>query len=95
MRIEFASRAEDDLVALYLDGLERFGREQAELYSQSFTAAFETLARFPLAGGIADGIRPPTRHLIHNAYAMFYEVRGDSILVLRVIHGRMLPDDNL
>ena len=95
MRIEFTSRAEDDLVTLYLDGLERFGRAKAESYSQSFTAAFDTLVRFPQAGGILDGIRPPTRHLIHNAHAIFYEVRGDTILVLRVLHGRMLPDDNL
>ncbi|MEN0651650.1 MULTISPECIES: type II toxin-antitoxin system RelE/ParE family toxin [Hyphobacterium] len=95
MRIEFPSCAADDLVRLYLEGIERFGPAQAELYSQSFAAAFDRLVRFPHAGGQLDGIRLPTRHLIHNAHAIFYEVRGESILILRVLHGRMLPDDNL
>lgn len=95
MKVEFTARAADDLSHIYLDGITRFGLNQAEIYSQSFAAAFDTLARFPLAGGLLEGLRPPSRYLTHNAHVIFYDVRDDEILILRVLHGRMLPDDNL
>lgn len=58
-------------------------------------AAVGGLLRFPEFG--RPGRRPATRELVvgRTAYLVAYRVRGDSIEILRVLHGRQRWPDSL
>jgi len=75
-----------------LRALEAFIREDnpsaARRHVQAVIAAAHNLIRFPESG--RPGRRPGTRELIvpRTAYIVAYRVRGDSVELLRVLHGR-------
>jgi toxin ParE1/3/4 len=80
--------AADDLVALYLDGLEQFGMAQADRYHRGLQHAFSFLAETPRAAGLREEIIPPVRAYPYKAHLIVYEETGEGILVLRVRHAR-------
>lgn len=45
MAWRLTQKAADDLVGIYLDGLERFGASQADIYHVQLETIFEFLAR--------------------------------------------------
>lgn len=87
MRLAWTEAAIADLRAL-----EAFFREDnpcaARRQAQAVIAAANNLIRFPEAG--RSGRRPGTRELIvpRTACIVAYRLRGDSVELLRVLHGR-------
>ncbi len=94
MRIVWTEAALRDLAAarayIATDNAPAADRQVARIL-----AAIGGLARFPDIG--RPGRRPATRELIvaRTAYLVAYRARGDSIEVLRVLHGRRRWPDNL
>ncbi|MDR0781158.1 MAG: type II toxin-antitoxin system RelE/ParE family toxin [Pseudomonadales bacterium] len=81
--------ATDDVTAIFLESLERFGLVQAEHYHAGLTAAFEFLAQFPRAAREREEILPPVRIHPYQAHLIVYELElNDRVLILRVRHRR-------
>jgi toxin ParE1/3/4 len=80
--------ATDDLIALYLEGLERFDLVQANRYHDDLERAFEFLARNPRAARLREEINPPVRAHPFKAHIIVYDCTDDGIDILRVRHGR-------
>jgi toxin ParE1/3/4 len=80
--------AANDVVGIYLHGLERFGPGQADRYHTDMAAAFAFLARHPLAARLREEIAPPVRVHPFGVHLIVYEQTGGGILVLRIRHGR-------
>lgn len=80
--------AEQDLIALFLDGVGRFGLAQAEAYHDLLANTFEFLADNPQAARLREEIDPPVRIHPVQAHLVVYRVNDDGdVFVIRVRHG--------
>src|SRR5690554_156663 len=82
-------KAEEDIISIYLNGLENFGELQAAKYHARLEACFEFLARNPLAAPERLEISPPVRVHSVGVHIVIYQIidTGD-IFIIRVRHER-------
>lgn len=90
-KAELTRDAERDLIDIYLDGIERFGRATAERYAEGLEAKITTAAENPSFGVDYDFVRAGLRRYECVSHAIYYRVTGEGILVLRILHCRMGP----
>lgn len=88
-RFRLTRAAADDLVAIFLDGLEQFGLLQADAYHEGLGAIFAFLADYPHSARLREDISPPVRVHPYKAHLVIYDI-GDQgeVIILRVRHGR-------
>lgn len=86
MGFSTTDRANEDIYAIYLFGLEQFGFAQAERYGDELFNVFEILARQPHSARERKEYEPAYRVHIHGVHAIFYLIEGDDILIVRVLH---------
>jgi toxin ParE1/3/4 len=89
MIVRLSRRADGDLGEIFLYTARRFGEEQAEEYYWDLCACFDLLADNPAAGRLRLEFTPPLRAHRHRHHIIFYEVLGDHILIVRVLHEKM------
>lgn len=91
-RLALSERAAADLEAIFA-GMARsfrfFGDEAARRYCESLTEMLEQLAADPLSGRPEPEIDDRTWSYSFRRHAIFYEMSGEGILVLRLLP---LPD---
>ena len=81
--------ASNDLTAIFLEGLSRFGIAQADKYHEGLTATFEFLAMYPHAARLREEISPPVRiHRFKSHLVVYEQGHDDVVIILRVRHGR-------
>ena len=81
-------RAEDDLLDIFLFGLEQFGLMQAERYKAGFERCFTILADNPKLGRTANAVAPGLRRHEHESHIVLYEEAEDGVLIVALVHGR-------
>ncbi len=84
----FTKAATDDLLTIYLAGLEQFGVAQADRYHDGLERTFAFLAETPRAARMREELNPPVRAHPFKAHIIVYDETGDGVLILRVRHGR-------
>ncbi|MGI9302301.1 MAG: type II toxin-antitoxin system RelE/ParE family toxin [Gammaproteobacteria bacterium] len=77
--------AEVDLNEIADYTIENFGIEQARVYKDGLTRAFQLLAENPLIGSDQGHIRSNVRRFVHKSHAIYYRLDGDDVLVLRIL----------
>lgn len=80
-------RADDDILAVYLQGHELFGERQADRYHDELIALFHRLADQPGMARVRSEITPPVRAFSFKAHVVIYEDAPDGIVILSVRHG--------
>lgn len=82
-----APRARTDIeeIADYL--VQRNPRAASDLLAE-FQRQWEFLAAYPYIGAQRADIGPSVRHKIIRSYVALYSMEGDSVLILRVMHGK-------
>jgi toxin ParE1/3/4 len=70
--------------------LVHWGREQRNLYLGMLDASFQQLASNPLTGKDCSDIRNGYRKFNAGSHVIFYRQQsGDTIEIVRILHGRM------
>lgn len=88
-RIVKSPQAVADLEALWLEGVQRHGRKQAEKFIRSIHARFELLAADPNPGVAPLEIGPGLRmHFLPALLVITYRFTTDELRILRIFHGR-------
>lgn len=82
-----AQRADDDILAVYLQGFELFGERQADRYHDDLHALFRKLADHPAMARLRAEITPPVRAFAFKAHVVIYEEVPDGVVILSVRHG--------
>jgi toxin ParE1/3/4 len=86
--------AEQDILALFVYGVEAFGEAQAEQYHDQIENSFQFLADNPYAARERTEIVPPVRmHPVGAHIAVYLVEPSGDILILRVRHRRESWDD--
>ena len=90
MAIEFSRAAEDDLLGIFLYGIEEHGLAQAERYKARLDQSFQTLSENPKIARLRLEITPPVRVYPTQKHMIVYTIagNGETVFVLRVRHHR-------
>jgi len=85
-KIALTSKAESDLEGIFEHYARLIGNERAEVIAFSVIEALATLEVFPHLGRASD--IPDCRELIFSKYPYraVYTVKGDALLVYRILH---------
>lgn len=78
-----------DLEDIWQYTAEQWGVAQAEQYLDALNAAFQAIALHPEAASRCDPIRPGYRRQWAEQHAVYYQLRADVVVVVRVLHQRM------
>lgn len=89
MRLELSRAAERDLDELLTFGTGHFGERVADQYYFSFDAAFRLIRDHPGIGEMIDAVEPGVRKLTHRSHRIFYEIEGDLVRIVRILHHAM------
>ena len=81
-------RAEDDLLDLFLDGIEMFGLLQARRYKDELENCFQLIASRPQMGRLAPSIGEGVRRHEHQSHIILYEQAAGTIVILAVVPAR-------
>jgi len=87
--------AESDLIGIWLHTYERWGEAQADEYFEQLDAGIRRLARHPELGKACGHVREGYRSFRINRHVVYYTVTLSIIHIIRVLHGRMDPDQHL
>jgi len=88
--IEFSRAAENDLLEIFLYGIEEHGLAQAERYKGQIDNNFQTLSENPKIARLRQEITPPVRVYPAQKHMIVYTIMedGQTVFVLRVRHHR-------
>jgi toxin ParE1/3/4 len=92
-RVRFTRLAEADLLDIGLYTHRTWGQRQCSLYLRKLEERCYELANDPTRGRSCDEIRPGLLRTRVGKHVLFYRVEPGGILVSRVLHERMLPEN--
>jgi toxin ParE1/3/4 len=87
--LTFSNAAAADLEAIDEFSVATFGEDVADTYMRGFNECFARLQNFPLAAPATPALGDHVRCLVHRQHRIFYQVSGDSVYVVRVVHHAM------
>jgi len=83
-----SNQAEEDIIQIFLEGVDQFGLNQAERYHDQLEKCFCFLADNPLAAPERLEISPPVRIHPTGSHLVIYRVeKNGDIFIIRVCHG--------
>ncbi len=89
MKYVLSRKAEDDLVGIFLDGIQNFGIAKANEYHSKLEASFEFLADNPLAAPERRELLPAVRIHPVGVHLVIYRLESsERLFIIRVRHSR-------
>lgn len=88
--------AEADLQQLTKNSVDIFGVRQTRKYTSGLIATMQKLAQSPKMGkrfGIIE--EQEMRHFPYESHSLYYIEDGDTVLIVRILHRGMLPEQYL
>lgn len=86
MAYRLTRAAADDMVMIYLSGVDMFGPAQAERYSDGLEAAFRFLADYPQAARLRAEMVRPVRAYPYKSHLIIYRADNNGVLIIRIRH---------
>jgi toxin ParE1/3/4 len=90
--VQFSRNAKADLLSIGTYTLQTWGVAQAERYIAGLERCAKLLAGNPSLGRPCDWIRPGLYRFEKGRHVLFYRRYEDGILISRILHQHMLPD---
>jgi toxin ParE1/3/4 len=94
-RASFSARAKADLLDITTYTMETWGAAQAGRYLDQLEDCAQKLARNPALGRKCEWIRPGLYRFEAGRHVIFYRRQPRGILIVRILHQRMLPEERL
>ena len=88
-RYKTSRLSEEDLLEIFLKGIEDFGIKKAQKYSQAIDKVFRELAEYPDIGKSRDELFPGALSFPVGSHIIFYRKISKQIEIARVLHKRM------
>jgi toxin ParE1/3/4 len=92
-RFRFSRRAEADLFNIGDYTIRIWGKAQADRYIDELEDCCQLIADNPAFGRPCDEIRPGLRRMEQRKHVVFYRKETGGILISRILHQRMLPEN--
>jgi len=81
--------AEEDLLAIFLHGIENYGVKKAQQYSAEIDRTFNLLADYPGMGKTREELFPGALSFSVGSHIIFYRKITEQIEIARILHRRM------
>ena len=91
--VRFSRLAEADLYKIGLHTSRTWGEAQTDRYLSQLEDCCRRLANNPALGRACDEIRPGLRRMEQGRHVVFYREEPGGILISRILHQRMLPEN--
>ncbi len=89
MGYRLTQKARDDLVALYLNGIQEFGTHQADQYHEGLKVTFQFLSDNPEAARPRLELSPLLRVHPYKSHIILYDITPQrDVIIVRVRHKR-------
>ncbi|OYY04658.1 MAG: plasmid stabilization protein ParE [Acidocella sp. 35-58-6] len=88
-RLLLSPKAQADLEQIWEHTTERWGMEQAEVYTRVLWQHLNGIATHPGLGTSCPIIRPGYRRFKSGTHVIFYQQAGDDVSIIRILHERM------
>jgi len=88
MDFRLATEADEDLVAVFVQGCDLFGARQADRYVDELFGVFRRIATNPTLSRLRVEFDPPVHAVRHKAHVVIYDVDAQGVTILCVRHGR-------
>ena len=85
-KLRLSSAAQKDLLEISELSVERFGEAKAIDFLDGFDRIFRLLRDQPNSGQLRDELGTADRSFSHRPYRILYQVKGDEVLITRIIH---------
>jgi toxin ParE1/3/4 len=92
-RFRFSRRAEADLFNIGIYTSRTWGEAQTDRYIHQLEDCCQLIADNPALGRACDEIRPGLRRIEEGKHVVFYRADRGGILITRILHQRMLPEN--
>ena len=92
-KYKLSINAKEDLIRIHHYGVEKFGKEQADYYFETFFQYFDIIAQSPHSFQSVDYIKKDYRHCICGSDSIFYRVKDEVVEIMAIIGRQDL--DNL
>jgi toxin ParE1/3/4 len=93
-KARFSRRAETDLQAIDDYTIQTWGEDQADLYLERMRKFCTQLAETPDIGRLWNPQRAALHRIEHGSHVIFYRKTRDGVLITRMLHRSMLPDNH-
>jgi toxin ParE1/3/4 len=87
--VTVAPRARRDLQETWIYSRDHWGVRRANSYLREFDAVIQQVGDTPMLGQTCDEVRPGYRKHPAGSHMLFYEIRDDAVVIVRVLHQRM------
>jgi toxin ParE1/3/4 len=85
-QLDIKATARAELAQIYDYSVAEFGRVVAEAYLAGLREMFDRLIAFPFIGTVYPDVKPEVRVLFYRSHRVFYQIEGDMILIIRILH---------
>jgi toxin ParE1/3/4 len=92
-RFRFSRRAEADLFNIGIYTFRTWGEALTDRYIRQLENCCQLIADNPALGRSCDEIRPGLRRMEQGKHVVFYREDLGGILISRILHQRMLPEN--
>jgi toxin ParE1/3/4 len=92
-RFRFSRRAEADLFNIGIYTSRTWGEAQTDRYIRQLENCCQLIADNSALGRPCDEIRPGLRRIEEGKHVLFYREDPGGILISRILHQRMLPEN--
>lgn len=90
-----APRARRDLREAWIYSRDRWGRSRANSYIRDLNTAIQRVGENPRLGQACNEVSPGYRRYPTGSHMLFYKVRDDAVVIIRVLHQQMNVEDKL
>lgn len=87
--VSLSDAAERDLLQIYQWVFEAAGESVADRFFARLEAAALSLQFYPERGVLRESIAPGARMLIAGNYIILYALKGKTVNIMRIVHGRV------
>ena len=94
MKVRYTPAAQNDLITIAEYSFEQWGAERAERYVEGVDRVAQQL---PELLGITRAVEgyPELRRMHADRHVLFFRIVDEIVEVVRILHERMLPEENL
>ena len=89
MRVRYSAAARKDLIAIKVWTKQAFGSAQAASYVRQIETAMQFIAQNPGLARSAATVSPGILKTVAGSHIAYFRKANDSLLVMRVLHGKM------
>ena len=87
MKLILSDEAQADMGDIFEYGCDTWGGQRSSDYIDLLGARMRALENLELPGVLAEALHPGLRRLVSGSHVIWFRVEGDTLRVVRVLHG--------